>query len=379
MNGKKVLSLVAGSLLALGLALFWSRARAPFPLPVQKPAPPAQTLILPRLDATEELPRGGPGAVHAAAAALSPAGTVWSLWYRGTREGSRDTVLEASCQKPGDTVWHSPTTWVSAPRLARALGTRIKTVGNAVFSLNREHEAQLWISAVSYGGWSGSRIYTLCLDPFTGKWLGRPRPLNLSNTLNISHLVRSSPQASVQGTVLALYRETAHTLPLWVLLGNRGTTPVAAVWTAPQSRGLLQPTLSACPDGSWISLLRSARPNQPRIFVSFCPPKGTWSPPRPTTLPHPNAGIDALLWSGSSLLVAYNPDASHRRRLALALLGTADGQLLTGPLLVDHSVNPNGEASYPTLLQGMGEAAHLFWTRDRKSIRHCRLSRMDAR
>jgi alpha-L-rhamnosidase len=62
----------------------------------------------------------------------------------------------------------------------------------------------------------------------------------------------------------------------------------------------------------------------------------SWSRMAATTLPNPNAGIDAVRLPDGRFLLAYNPTARGRERLALAV--SSDGT--TWRTAVDVVVNP---------------------------------------
>jgi predicted neuraminidase len=91
----------------------------------------------------------------------------------------------------------------------------------------------------------------------------------------------------------------------------------------------------------------------------------TWSAMTATSLPNPSAGIDAVRLADGRLLLAYNPTASGRSPLALAVSRDGSSWRLAATL-----EDAPGEYSYPALIQARDGRVHVTYTWKRERIEH---------
>jgi predicted neuraminidase len=138
--------------------------------------------------------------------------------------------------------------------------------------------------------------------------------------------------------------------------------------TAPINEGraprLIQPALLRDPSGGIIALMRS---DAGRVYESRSADRGaTWTPPAPTALPNPNAGIDAVTLADGRHVLVYNPVTEGRGTLAVAL--SNDGRTWTRALTLEDE--PGAEFSYPAVIQARDGAVHITYTWKRRRIRH---------
>ena len=91
----------------------------------------------------------------------------------------------------------------------------------------------------------------------------------------------------------------------------------------------------------------------------------TWSPMAATALPNPSAGIDAVRLADGRFLLAYNPTASGRSPLALAV--SRDGRRWRSAVTLE---DQDGEYSYPALIQARDGRVHVTYTWCRQRIQH---------
>jgi len=91
----------------------------------------------------------------------------------------------------------------------------------------------------------------------------------------------------------------------------------------------------------------------------------TWSPMTATTLPNPNAGIDAVRLADGRFLLAYNPTTEGRGRLALAV--SSDGLTWRSVVALEDAA---GEFSYPAMIQARDGLVHVTYTWKRERIKH---------
>jgi predicted neuraminidase len=91
----------------------------------------------------------------------------------------------------------------------------------------------------------------------------------------------------------------------------------------------------------------------------------TWTPMKPTALPNPSAGIDALKLADGRYLLVYNPTSRGRDQLELAV--SDDGIAWRRGVVLEASP---GEYSYPALIQARDGRVHVTYTWHRERIRH---------
>lgn len=91
----------------------------------------------------------------------------------------------------------------------------------------------------------------------------------------------------------------------------------------------------------------------------------TWGPMKATSLPNPSAGIDAVKLADGRFVLVYNPSATDRHTLSLAL--SADGKSWTRALDIDEGP---GEYSYPAMIVGRDGRLHVTYTWRRERIKH---------
>jgi predicted neuraminidase len=92
----------------------------------------------------------------------------------------------------------------------------------------------------------------------------------------------------------------------------------------------------------------------------------SWGRMTATSLPNPSAGIDALRLADGRFLLVYNPSATSRAKLALAVSG--DGKAWRQvTMLEDES---QGEFSYPAMIQSHDGQVHITFTWRREKIKH---------
>lgn len=125
--------------------------------------------------------------------------------------------------------------------------------------------------------------------------------------------------------------------------------------------------------------LRRGEGAEEKIHHSHEEGEGEWSEPVPIPVANPNAGISALRLSDGSLLLAANPDAGSRENLVLLRAARPEGPW-ERVFVVDTSERESDERelsrveySYPWLMMDREGVVHLFYTWNRREIRHWRI------
>lgn len=136
----------------------------------------------------------------------------------------------------------------------------------------------------------------------------------------------------------------------------------APVNTAAQF-GAIQPTILV---HSPTSIQILCRTREKVIAESWSEDGGrTWGAMKGTTLPNPSAGIDAVKLADGRFLLVYNPTATGRAKLDIAV--SADGRSWTHAVTLEDSP---GEYSYPAMIQARDGKVHVTYTWRRERIKH---------
>ncbi|MGI9244966.1 MAG: exo-alpha-sialidase, partial [Verrucomicrobiales bacterium] len=138
-----------------------------------------------------------------------------------------------------------------------------------------------------------------------------------------------------------------------------------------QAFQVIQPTLLVHPDGRLQALCRSKH----GVIVETESSDGgeTWSQLEKTDLPNNNSGIEALTLQDGRHLLAYNHlgpagDEGWGKRHAIHLAISDDGNAWRSAALIEGA--PEGEFSYPAMIQSQDGLVHLSYTWNRERLRH---------
>lgn len=137
--------------------------------------------------------------------------------------------------------------------------------------------------------------------------------------------------------------------------------------------GVIQPSILTYPNRKLQILCRS---KQNVIIESWSADNGeTWTKLKPTTLPNPNSGSDAVTLNDGRQLLIYNPLKAGKNwwegRSVLKLAISKDGKNWENIYtLEDHHT---GEYSYPAIIQAKNGIIHLSYTSLRKKIKYVKL------
>ncbi len=125
----------------------------------------------------------------------------------------------------------------------------------------------------------------------------------------------------------------------------------------------IQPTILTYPDGKLQILCRS---KQKRITECWSGNNGkSWSKMALTTLPNPDAGIDAVTLDNGYQLLVYNHKTKGRSPLNVAI--SKDGKEWKPIIVLE---DQPGEYSYPAIIQTSDGLVHITYTWKRKKIKH---------
>jgi predicted neuraminidase len=192
----------------------------------------------------------------------------------------------------------------------------------------------------------------------------RAKPIRLADG---TWLAGSSVEAGIRGDtpIDAPYRAWA----VWVERstdGGRSWTKEGPVGVPGETWGVIQPTLWQTASGEVRMLTRSTA-RIGRIVASTSPDGGlTWTRGAPTSLPNPNAGIDAVKLADGRVILVYNHLRVGRAAIHVAV-SADDGNSWSPPAVLEDGQR---ELSYPAVIQTRDGLVHVTYTWNRTHIRH---------
>ncbi len=133
----------------------------------------------------------------------------------------------------------------------------------------------------------------------------------------------------------------------------------------------IQPSILKHPGGKLQILCRS---KNKRILSAWSTDNGrTWSKLEPIDLPNPNSGTDAVTLKDGRHVLVYNhidPDEVWGNRNILNVAVSSDGLNWQAAVLLENDPDPDGEYSYPAVIQAEDGMVHVTYTWNRKLIKH---------
>lgn len=307
----------------------------------------------------EDLPSCGRDSHHAANLVEGADGRPLLFWFAGSREGATNVCIMRA--RLGAGGWSDFRPVLDAAGVSKLSHRWVRKLGNPVAWRGGDGKLHLYVTTVTAGGWSGSRIMHL-VSPDDGLSFVSAESLVLSPFFNFSTLVKS-PALGVAGVAsLPVYHEFMYKMPVLLGLGADGGLFSAKRMGA--ASGLLQPAVTRLIDGSYLSCLRTTGARTPFVHTQTSRDGVDWADPKPCPLFNPGSAVALASLPDGRPVMAYNDSRSDRHTLRLAVADSAGTWRPVGPVL-----RAEGEFSYPTLLAG-SDSLHLAFTRNRSGITH---------
>jgi predicted neuraminidase len=286
---------------------------------------------------------------HASTLVELPEGDLLAAWFGGEHEGDRSVAIWGARCHAGS--WSVPSVLAQEPDAP---------CWNPVLFIDRRGKIWLFYKfGSSPRTWSGA--YRTSGDGAT--W---SEPVRLP--AGILGPIKNKPVTLANGDILAGSSvETALSWTCGVDLSSDG----GANWShyGPISvpgyhHGIIQPTLWETSPGH-IKMLVRATQDIGFICAATSGDGGhTWSDAKPTTLPNPNSGIDAVKMRNGIVALVHNPSKTERSPLVLAF-SPDDGETWNTPLTLEDGP---AEYSYAAIIQARDSKLHITYT--------CRLHRI---
>lgn len=287
-----------------------------------------------------------PPACHSATIEELENHELFAVWYAGSFEGAKDTILMSSRYKFGS--WERSQVLVSIPGLP---------LGNPVLGYTNGELVLYFV--ILYGDWwTESRVARIASKDNGYTW---SQPVLVHEQKGL--MLRTKPLHLENGLVLLPVYDEINWSPLILRSIDEGQT--WELYGDTTARGkCIQPTLVELSDKSVLMLTRS---NRGKIYMSRSFNKGeSWTASQPTGLNNPNSGIDVVSDNSGRLILSHNPQEKGRTILALSS-STDWGQTWEQPRII---IQGPGEYSYPTIMRGSTGRYHLVFTRNREAIHH---------
>ena len=287
---------------------------------------------------------------HASTIVEAADGDFLAAWFGGSSEGAKDVAIWMARLSGGK--------WSEPQVVAREAGV---PAWNPVLFRGRDDRIWLFYKfGPSPETWTGA--YKTSSDGGRTWWEATALPAGLLGPVK-NKPIRLADSAIVAGTSVESYRSWT----AWIERSNDD----GATWTRHgpivipgEPYGLIQPTLIEIAPDHVRAFMRS---RQGFIYVADSSDGGrTWSPARPTSLPNPNAGIDAVRLADDRILMVYNH--SNRERTPLSVALSSDGGETWRPFAPLET--ERGEFSYPAVIQASTGDVHITYTWKRLRIRH---------
>ena len=289
---------------------------------------------------------------HASTLAEVEPGVIEAAWFGGTDEGNKDVGIWVSRCEDGH--------WSQPAQAAKESG--VPCWNPVLFKTPNGPVLLFYKAGPSPREWSG-----LLKQSVDGGKIWSEAELLPAGILGP---IKNKPLLLADGTlVCGSSVESWRAWACWTeLTKDNGKTwnKFGPIEVPGEHDGLIQPTLFLDRQGSLRMLCRSTKAIG-KICTSISKDGGkSWSPAKPTELPNPNSGIDAVGLRDGRIVLIYNhtPNARHPLNVGVSEDGGETWKMV-------HTLEDQpGEYSYPAVIQTADGLVHTTYTWQRKRIKH---------
>ncbi|MDQ6988977.1 MAG: sialidase family protein, partial [Mariprofundaceae bacterium] len=317
------------------------------------------------------IPNAGQNSTHSVGVGILPNGDIMAFWFAGSREGHQDVQIFQTTFSKIQQTWAEPQPMLDVAYLDDVLGRYIGKIGNPVVFLDSQQRLWLFFVTVSYGGWAGSNINVMWSQDLGQHW-NRPKRLITSPFINVSTLVRNPPVELEDGSLLLpVYHEFVAQFPESLRISRTGE--VMSKTRMFGHNGGIQPVFFQGEADTLHALMRSGvHSHEARVkSIQSLDAGQTWQDYKVTNIANPNAAVVAARAGEKLWLLVANDDEESRDNMSLAV-----SHDLTKPwqMLFQFDQEKGKRFAYPAMIQGKDGLWHVFYTHERKHIKHIRFN-----
>ena len=336
--------------------------------------------------------KGLGGSSHASTITEDKHGTLYCVWYSGTKEKAADVKIYMSKKKKGDQQWSEPVLLekegiTSENPFAEDLeeGEIEETSeGNPVIFVDPE-TGRLWLFWVTMrgagdkSGWSACIIKVKHSDDGGNTWT-KPRVIRDM----IGWMIRNKPIILSNGDVLLpimsemglaktmMYRITKEEFAK----GSQDCKIIEP--TSFIDGGVIQGSIAEIEPGKLICYMRATSGSTvgPYIAGSYSSDFGyTWTPieKNSANIENPDSGVDLVKLKNGDLLLVCNPQAHGRYRLSI-FRSHNNGKSWNLFMDLENDSTKLAEFSYPAIIESNDGSVHVTYTYLRETIKHVEIS-----
>ena len=293
---------------------------------------------------------------HASTIVEIKPGELLAAWFGGTEEKAPDVAIWTARRVNGK--WTTPEEVVREPKIP-TWNPVLYFLKDGRLCLNYKvgPSPQTWTSANKYST-DGGRTWT-APELLPAGLLGP---------------IKNKPLVLPNGTILAgTSTESYKTWACWV----ERSTDNGKTWTKHgpivvpgEIHGIIQPSIVPLRGGKLLRMyVRSTQRIGKVCYADSTDGGRTWSEAKPTSLPNPNSGTDAVGLKDGRVVLVYNHTPKGRSPLNVAV--SKDGDTWSAPLVLE---SEPGEYSYPAVIQGADGTVHITYTWKRKRVKYVALA-----
>ncbi len=327
--------------------------------------------------------------VHSSTAVALPNGDLLAMWYGGTREGHTDVNIYASRFDHQTQKWLPSKSILDRYQVANDLDRYIKKIGNPTLVRHPAGPLVLTYVTVSLAGWASSQL-NMMVSYDNGQSWHASKHLVTSPFLNISTLVKNDMVIYQDGTMgITAYHELIGEFSEIIRVNLYGE--VINKYRISSGAETIQPTISVYDKKNAVAYMRDTSKDIQRVRRSFTADGGiTWSPYENTKLNNPNSPVFAFTGSNDRSWLVLNDaikhvdhardNGGHQSRGNLALAVSMDQGV--NWRIVHYfekaaeikATQKESKYSYPWITVGDDGEFNLFYTWNRKVIKHIRFN-----
>jgi predicted neuraminidase len=289
---------------------------------------------------------------HASTLVETPQG-IAAAWFGGTHEKHPDVAIWLSYYQNG--TWSKP---VEVANGIQGNGKRYPLWNPVLFQMPGKELILFYKDGPAPDEWWG-----MLKRSFDGgkTWSAAERlPKDIYGP------IKNKPELLADGTLICPSSSEDHDWRLHMEFTKDG----GKTWSRTEAlndgvtTSAIQPSILKLPDGKLQLVCRS---ENDFVLQSISADQGkSWSALKPTSLLNPNSGIDAVTLKDGRHIIIYNNTKKGRSPLNVAI--SSDGQNWKDVAVLENE--PNGEFSYPAVIQAADGKVHITYTWKRKKIKH---------